>query len=896
MNETLSRLLQGESENHLLPFFWQHGEPEEVLRQYVRVIGESGCGAFCVESRPHPDFCGPGWWHDLDCILDEAGKAGMKVWILDDSHFPTGYANGALKTAPNELHRQSICAAHLTFEGPAKEESITLEGMIPPEYKSASLLETYVMPSLLKNAPHFDDDEVIAVTAVQAETGETIFLPLPAKGAPLVWQRPEGKWDVWVVGLSRNCGPHREYINMLDHDSCKILLDAVYEPHYQHYKDLFGSVIAGFFSDEPELGNGHLYYMENLLGTDQDLPFARPLVKELETRLGKDWKNRMYLLWDDSAKDAEKAKVRYEYMDAVTKLVRENFSRQIGNWCRDHGVQYIGHVIEDDNAHGRTGASLGHYFRGLDGQDMSGVDDIGGQVLPQGEDAPTVGNLMQKRDGTFYHFALGNLAASAAAIQPAKHGNAMCEIFGNYGWSEGVRLEKYLADHMLVRGINWFVPHAFSPKAFPDPDCPPHFWAHGHNPQFRHFGCLVRYMNRAATLTSGGHRVVPVAVLYHAEAEWAGKAMLGEVANRVLAEAQIDYDTLPADVFAEKERFQTRLEGDALCVNTQRYRALVIPYAQFLPQVVIRALETLQKAGFPVFVLDALPEGVSDTGAALPASLQSLKVLSAKDLAKALAPLGLPEVKIAPASHRIRVMHYEGREELWFFVNEDSARYAGTAALKEVQAHPEDYCWYDIWNNKVFPVAVSPAGEIPLVLEPSESRMLIRHRITQGEQPYVAAPVACRGERVELSSWKRRLCEGAEYPNFHGEKAVQVPDHLDTDEPEFSGVARYETSFDKPSGARRITLEITDAAEGVEVFVNGKSAGIQIIPPFRYDLTPLVRDGKNDLAVEVATTLERECYCFVKDDPRAKLRGLQAPTSPSGLSGEVILRAEGNEE
>ena len=27
-------------------------------------------------------------------ILDEAEKRGMKVWILDDKHFPTGFAAG----------------------------------------------------------------------------------------------------------------------------------------------------------------------------------------------------------------------------------------------------------------------------------------------------------------------------------------------------------------------------------------------------------------------------------------------------------------------------------------------------------------------------------------------------------------------------------------------------------------------------------------------------------------------------------------------------------------------------------------------------------------------------------------------------------------------------------
>ena len=42
----------------------------------------------------------------------------------------------------------------------------------------------------------------------------------------------------------------------------KILLDAVYEPHYARYKDDFGKTLAGFFSDEPgfyNLGEGYAF-------------------------------------------------------------------------------------------------------------------------------------------------------------------------------------------------------------------------------------------------------------------------------------------------------------------------------------------------------------------------------------------------------------------------------------------------------------------------------------------------------------------------------------------------------------------------------------------------------------------------------------------------------------
>ena len=743
MNETIRKLLNGEWDNHILPFFWQHGEDEATLREYMKAISEANCGAVCVESRPHPDFCGEKWWQDMNVILDEARKRGMKVWILDDSHFPTGFANGAVKAAPVELHRQSVCANTIRLDGEAREAELALDGLIPPPHRFANLMEQYVYPALTKDAPHFDDDAIIALTAV-SESGETVTIPYHGEST-VIWQKPEGAWTVWVIGLSRNCGVHREYINMLDPASCRLLLDAVYEPHWQHYAADFGTTIAGFFSDEPELGNGHLYYYDNLLGTDQDLPFAATMPAELEKRLGADWASRLYLLWDNDCDKKETAFVRHVFMDAVTKLLRENFSRQIGDWCREHGVRYIGHMIEDDNAHARTGSSLGHYFRGMDGQDMAGIDDIGGQVLPQGEEEPKIGNLMAKRDGEFYHYMMGNLAASAAALEPGKHGDAMCEIFGNYGWAEGVRLEKYLADHFLVRGINHFVPHAFSPAPFPDLDCPPHFYAHGHNPQYRHFGKLMAYMNRVATLTSGGRRISKVAVLYHGEAEWAGEAMLTQKVARKLFEAQIEFDTIPADVFAEREHYLTVL-GNPMRVNTQKYEAFIIPRSQFLPKAVIDAATELIEQGLPMIFIDALPEGISDADESISAALQKARVLGLDELISTLRR----DVIASPASSYLRVMHYTGKAEFYFFVNEAAETYNGTVTLPV-----SGPCyWYDAWENKVYPTELAD-GKLALELEPLKSKIFVL-----GECEAYSEPVTCEGEATELTEMDAQPVRG----------------------------------------------------------------------------------------------------------------------------------------
>ena len=82
-----------------------------------------------------------------------------------------------------------------------------------------------------------------------------------------------------------------------------------------------------------------------------------------------------------------------------------------------------------------------------------------------------------------------------------------------------------------------------------------------------------------------------------------------------------------------------------------------------------------------------------------------------------------------------------------------------------------------------------------------------------------------------------------------------------------------------------MVLEISDAEEGVEVFLNGNSLGIQIAPPFRYRLDALA-EGENKLAIEVATTLERQTFPMLKG--YRKLLATK-PDSPTGLTGTVKL-------
>lgn len=901
MTPVIEKLLSGKGENYILPFFWIHGETESVLCEYINAIHNCKINAVCVESRPHPDFCGEQWWHDMDIILDEAKKNDMKVWILDDSHFPTGYANGAMEAAPEELCRQGIC--YMEKKVKSGKVRFHIDSFLNRKNDKFSVMGLMTQSGKKRQ---FSTDTLFSVTAVEQEGSRRILdLTKDVADGELNSHLPAGNWKLCICKLSHNCGAHRNYINMLDAASCKKQIEAVYEPHWEHYQSEFGHTIAGFFSDEPELGNGVLYSNEKL-GADQDLPWSAAIEPDLEAALGENWRNKMSCLWDDQADADEKADVRYHYMNVITKAVQTAFSSQLGEWCREHGVKYIGHLIEDNNQHARTGGSLGHYFRGLSGQDWAGIDDIGGQVMPQGEDGPDKVMMIMKRDGEFYHYILGKLGPSLAGIDCTKNGTTMCEIFGNYGWGEGFRLEKYLADHFMACGVNRFVPHAFSAKEYPDPDCPPHFYAHGHNPQYRHFGSLMGYMNRICELISGGRRIAPVAMLYHAEAEWTGDAMLMQKPARKMTDHQIDFDIVPVDVFIDTEYFHTDLSA-GFQVNTQKYQAFVIPYAQYVSVHLINAVKQLVQNRIPVYFIDALPTGVYDGEKAQLEILEKCmdqnsdycRVVKLDDLISVLQKDEIGEIAITPENNRIRYMHYQQEADIYYLINESNEKYTGTITVPQTKPAYTYHAWDNVLEKadaNVVLRAAQPVTEVRIEIEPGQSQILVFDEAQnyENQNQNIREPlqnIVINGRQCNFhNKWKRSMAAAINYPGFSDEKEITFPNNFAQEYPKFSGIIRYENRIDLEENQKTV-LVITDAYEGVEVFVNGMSAGVQIVPTYRFDISEWIQKGENLIMIEVSTTLERERAVAKNRTQLEKMQQNKVP-APTGITGEVFVYQE----
>lgn len=885
MSRKVLDCLNEKNGNYILPFFWQHGESEEVLREYMNAIHDANIKEVCLEARPHPDYAGEQWFHDVDIILDEAKKLDMKIWILDDAHFPSGQAAGKMADAPDELCKQFLNYAIVDVCGPVKQTMLNVHEMAkdyPNPFAPSS-------PFAQGEKRRFNDDALFAVVAskLDGKPGDIYHLDATLlnltlqvdENGWLEWDVPEGSWRVFVIYQTRNGGGRGGYVNFMSKASCRVQIDACYEPHYQRYKDEFGKTILGFFSDEPEIGN--------VVGYDGDgagigsmtmaLPWSEEMPALMEARFGKDYANKIVALWMNVGSEAFTADIRNGYMDIVTRQCQKNFGEQIGEWCREHGVQYIGHIVEDCDMSPKMGASQGHFFRALWGQDWAGIDDIGGQVTLGGANISHTTFMGFAADGEFYHHELGKMGTSLADIDPKKQGRSMCEIFGAYGWNEGTRLMKYELDHFMVRGINHYVPHAFSPKEFPDFDCPPHFYAHGKNPLYKPFGQLMKYANRICHLISDGKHEVNVAILYHAESEWAGGEYMDMVKPaRVFDDAQIDFDFIPADVFSAPQDFNASFDGNNLNVVNQCFKALVIPGAAYIPQAVIEFAQKALETGFPVYFAGRVPDGMEDQFQATPLC----------ELADAIKAAGLTDAVSDKAFADLQVYHYTHTDSTYYLISNESASkiYQGNITLP-VSGVPYVY---DALENKVYHIdyeSVANGINLSLTIEPYEMIIVI---VPIGEDGLgvVAANVPIYdNEANEIAGlWNVSFVENENYPQFGDELQMDELENILKYKPDFSGVIKYETTF---NGNAQV-LELEDAYESAEVWVNDQYAGIRLCPPYRFDVHNLCTNDTNQLRIEVRTTLERKAHA---------LTGGMSPfgpefvmVMPSGIIGKVTVK------
>ena len=871
--------------NYIFPFLWLRNQSEDVLRKEIEMIDECGIKAVCLESRPHPDFAGDGWWHDFNIVLEEAHNRGMKIWILDDAHFPTGQANGKIPTKHPELARKYLMMQHTDCVGPVYNASLDVELFMTKAF-------TWMDFGKPINKPLQDGHKLISITAYPIIENDVlgkdgIDLTDAVENGRVTFDLPAGVWRICVSFETYDFGARNEYINYIDEKSVRVLIDEIYELHYEHYKEEFGSTIAGFFSDEPGFYNVDDFQMNDAIGRKKmALPWSDELFELFETE-GSNWRKQAPLLWFDCEKEAESALIRHRYMDKVSRLYKKNFSNQLGSWCEDHGVEYIGHVIEDNGEHCRLGCGTGHYFRAMAGQHMAGIDTIGGQIIPGNPYASRHG-VAYVASGKFNHFGIAKLGASAAQIDPKKKGRLMCEAFGAYGWNFGVRSMKWLVDYLLVQGVNHFVPHAFSMADYPDDDCPPHFYARGNNPQFPYFAEVMKYTNRMCDLLNGGQNVPVVGLLYPAEHDWMTECMPIEVPGQIFQESQIDYEILPMDVFTDRAYYDARLEEHGLVVNNRRMKAFFIPETRIIDETVADFVKEAVESGLKVIFINQKPEVVALTDGSgfigAESYLEGCETLLLSEIPSYCKEQGLYDIFLETPNKNLLYHHYLAEEELYFLFNTSLSE---TVHAKVEIKTSEKLFAYDCMNDvyRAYKTETKD-GKTVLEIELTPYESLILRTNHAGKNVESERTLLSMNSQEDISEgWKVAAAKSLEYPAFEQEELWEKLVPYSSKNFMFSGIMRYRKTIEIREKASRILFCPQHVYEAAEVFVNGKSAGKQVTPEYVWDITSLCHEGKNEVIVEVANTPTRDSL----HNP-----GIFGPVreilEPSGMFGTILLK------
>ncbi len=427
------------------------------------------------------------------------------------------------------------------------------------------------------------------------------------------------------------------------------------------------------------------------------------------------------------------------------------------------------------------------------------------------------------------------------------------------------------ADLHFLSGINQLIGHGWphsSAKA-PAPGWP--FYAAGaftdKNPWWPVMPDLAGYLHRVSFLLRQGEPVTDVAV--YAPTEDA-RASMRPGANDYLnlwagVRDRIGPALVPAILDAGYS-FDLIDDGTLQEASARNYKAIVLPSVRWMPDATKSWLDAYARGGGTVIALGRVPEGEGP----------ALRPVPASELTRRLGTAVPPDIEVTPASPELGFVHRRvPGADMYFVANTHNSARDVTIRFRSSTAHAE------LWNpfdGRIERLPASADGGISLRIDAYGSRIVV-FRATPG-----AAPL--RQTRSQVSSDDLRSGWTVTLGSSGASENVELP-HSWANTPStrfFSGTATYRRRLDvavssRAAGSRVIldfgagnssdrealpdgtmrgnsfaALVSPPIREAATVRVNQQRAGVVWAPPYRLDITDYLRDGSNDLAIEVYNT------------------------------------------
>ena len=207
-----------------------------------------------------------------------------------------------------------------------------------------------------------------------------------------------------------------DYLNPL---AVRQFIDWTHEQYKKYIGEYFGTTVLGFRGDEPDFAY---------------IPWTPSIVEEFAAIKGYDPTKYLASLLV-GIRDEDQKRFRADYWDVWSELFAKNFFEQQAVWCEENGLAYITHLNNEHNMPVCVRAE-GSLFRTLSRVQVPGVDAIWNQIWPG------VDNDFPK------------YASSVSHVWGKQR--AFSESFAAYYTAPDIDQAKFVVDHQLARGINFF--------------------------------------------------------------------------------------------------------------------------------------------------------------------------------------------------------------------------------------------------------------------------------------------------------------------------------------------------------------------------------------------------------------------------------------------------------
>ncbi len=663
--------------------------------------------------------------------------------------------------------------------------------------------------------------------------------------------------------------------------------------------------VRSFFTDSLEVEGANWT-------NDMEIEFKRrrgydlqpwlPFILFKTAGMGNIFNNAYGIEFGDEIKEKTK-RIRYDFEQTKTELIRERFVETFINWCNENGVQ------SRMQAYGRG-------YHPLDGS--FGVD------IPECETwiKNGLGTEMSEEDyriGRAYTM-INKYVSSAAHLQ----GKTIisCEELTNTDrvFNETLELLKIASDQSIISGVTHAVFHGFnySPQAAAFPG-----WVrygtffNERNPWWPYAKYFTDYRSRLAALLRQGEMYADIAILSPIAGMWSVYGAQNEPfptlvhpAYQTLIWEAIHKNGSGCDYVSEKIIQGSDMHERYLHYGNRKYNNLFLIEVESMEPATAKKLLDFIIAGGRIFCIEKYPDksvGWNNYEAHDDEVKQWVNKMKnyPKEFIIFKKPdhdfvnwykevqekyLLAPYVKIGKPNPFINQVRYVTKDaEIFFFINSNMNEGYNIKLSFSKQVIEKKQAWlWDAQTGERYKLKM--IGEnLNLDLSPADSKLIVFDKEKKGKD---YKPLAASSEnKKQLNNWRiewRHINGSIEQTQMDALKDVKEITGFNS----FCGTIVYQSDINTDETTKISFLNLGKVYGVSELTVNGINCGVQWFGQRIYEVTDKLKKGNNAIEIKVITTMGNYMKTL-RDNPVAQYwtneQRKNQPVQSMGLLGPVTL-------